>query len=128
MDRMEVQGVLSRIDQQLSCLGSLDPVVEQAVDELLNLIEQLVSGQQALAQEVQRLKAQLHQKKKNKTTGKSNGSKSNSDHSSEKHRQERNKSKRQSAGDRRTFKDLTIHETIECPVDPKELPSDAVRV
>jgi hypothetical protein len=128
MDRMEVQGVLSRIEQQLSCLGSLDPVVEQAVDELLNLIEQLVSGQQVLAQEVQRLKAQLHQKKKNKTTGKGNGSKSNSDHSSEKHRQERNKSKRQSAGDRRTFKDLTIHETIECPVDPQDLPPDAERV
>jgi len=35
---------------------------------------------------------------------------------------------RQSAGDRRTFKDLEIHETIECPVDPKELPPDAVRV
>ena len=33
-----------------------------------------------------------------------------------------------SAQDRRTFKDLTIHETIECPVDPEQLPPDAVRL
>jgi hypothetical protein len=32
------------------------------------------------------------------------------------------------ASDRRSFKDLTIHETIECPVDPDTLPPDAVRV
>ena len=128
MSPSEVQAVLSKIEQQLAGVGGLDPVVEQAVEELLNLVERLVSGQQALAQEVQRLKQQLQQKKKSKTTGKGDDPKPNSDHSSEKHRQERNKSKRQSAGDRRTFKDLTIHETIECPVDPKDLPPDALRV
>ncbi len=30
--------------------------------------------------------------------------------------------------DRRTFKDLTIHDTVECPVDPETLPPDAVRI
>jgi len=103
-------------------------VVEQAIEELLNLVERLVSGQQALAQEVQRLKQQLAQKKKGKTTNQGDDPKQNSDHSSEKHRRDRDKPKTSSAHDRRTFKDLTIHETIECPVDPEKLPPDAVRV
>jgi len=128
MDLSEVQAVLSRIDQQLAGVGTLDTVVAQAVEELLNLIERLVSGQQALAEEVERLKAQLQQKKKSKTTDQGDGPQPNSDHSSEKHRRQRQKSKRQSACDRRTFKDLTIDQTIECPVDPKDLPPDAVRV
>ncbi|HCH08403.1 MAG TPA: hypothetical protein DEW32_04280, partial [Dehalococcoidia bacterium] len=38
------------------------------------------------------------------------------------------KKKLQSAKDRRSFKDLTIHDTIECPVDPAALPPDAVRL
>jgi len=128
MDRSEVQAVLAKIEQQLAGLGILDPAFEQAVEELLNLVERLVSGQQALAQEVQRLKEQLQQKKKGKTTGKDNGPKQNTDHSSEKHRRGRDKPKTSPAADRRTFKDLTIHETIECPVDPATLPPDAVRV
>ncbi len=124
----EVQSVLSRIDQHLAGVGTLDPVVEQAVEELLNVVEALSSDKQSLFDEVQRLKAQLQQKKKGKTTDNSDGSKSNSDHSSEKHRRDGNQSQSSSAHDRRTFKDLTIHETIECPVDPQKLPSDAVRV
>jgi len=128
MDRSEVQDVLSRIEQQLAGLGGLEPVVEQAIEELLNLVERLASGQQALAQEVQRLKQQLEQKKKGKTTNQGDDPKQNSDHSSEKHRRDRDKPKTLPASDRRTFKDLPIHETIECPVDPKELPPDAVRV
>ncbi len=32
------------------------------------------------------------------------------------------------AHDRRTFKDLTIHACVECPVDPSTLPPDAVRM
>jgi hypothetical protein len=128
MDRVEVEAVLSRIDQQLADVGVLDPVVGQAVEELLNLVERLVSGQQALAQEVERLRTQLQQKKKNKTTNQGDGPQPNFDHSSEKHRRRRQKPRRQSAGDRRTFKDLTIDQTIECPVDPQDLPPDAVRV
>ena len=124
----EVQAVLSRIEQQLAGVGGLDPVVEQAVEELLNLVERLVSGQQSLAEEVQRLKEQLEQKKKGKTTGKGDGPKPNSDHSSEERRRKRRVKKSTSAQDRRTFKDLTIHETIECPVDPATLPPDAVRM
>ena len=123
----EVQAVLSKIEQQLAGVGALDPVVEQSVRELLNLVEQLVSGQQALVQEVERLKQQLEQKKRGKTTDKNNDSAQNRDHSSENHRRKRQKPKRSSASDRRTFKDLPIYETIECPVDPEQLPPDAKR-
>ena len=128
MTASEVEAVLSRIEQQLAGVGALDPVVEQAVEELLNVIERLASGQQALAQEVQRLKEQLQQKKKGKTTGKGASPKPPTDHSSEKHRRKRLAKKPASARDRRSFKDLTIDETIECPVDPATLPPDAVRV
>ena len=129
MSPSEVQTVLSKIEQQLAGVGELDPVVAQAVEELLNLVERLVAGQQALAQEVQRLKEQLEQKKKAKTTGPGDGPKQNTDHSSEKRRRKGQKSKPDpAAGDRRSFKELTIHETIECPVDPATLPPDAVRV
>jgi len=124
----EVQAVLSRIEQQLAGAGVLESVVEEAVQELLNLVERLVAGEQALTQEVERLKQQLQQKKKSKTTGNEDGTKAKADHSSEKHRRKRNKRKRQPSSDRRTFKDLIIHDTIECPVDPETLPPDAVRV
>ena len=131
MSAPEVQAVLLRIEQQLAGVDGLEPVVEQAVEELLNLVERLVSGQLALAQEVQRLQQQLEQKKKAKTTAATNekdAPKSNADHSSEKHRRQRRVKKSTSAQDRRSFKDLTIHEEIECPVDPATLPPDAVRV
>ena len=36
--------------------------------------------------------------------------------------------KKPKANDRRSFKDLTIHDTVECPVDPDTLPPDAVRL
>jgi len=128
MSSSSIQEILKEIEELLSSAGDLVPEVELAVEKLLNVVEALSSDKQSLIDEVERLKQQLQQKKKAKTTGKSDDSKSDSDHSSEKHRQERNKPKASSAHDRRTFKDLKIHETIECPVDPKELPPDAVRV
>ncbi len=128
MDLSEVQVVLAKIERELAVVGVLEPALEQAVEELLNLVERLVAGQQALAQEIQRLKEQLEQKKKGKTTGKGGVTKPNSGHSSEKRRRKRDKPKTSLATDRRTFKDLTIHKTIECPVDPATLPPDAVRV
>jgi hypothetical protein len=77
------------------------------------------------------LRKQLEQKKKTKTTtnkDKSDNQDSNADHSSEKRRRKLRKKRLQKAKDRRSFKDLTIHETIECPVDPATLPPDAVRL
>ena len=107
--------------------------LELAVEKLLNVVEALSAENQSLAAEVERLREQLEQKKKAKTTAGGGGDdpegnqESKSDHSSEKRRQG-DKAKPKSSHDRRSFKDLPIHETIECPVDPASLPPDAVRL
>lgn len=106
--------------------------VELAIKKLLNAIEALTSDKKSLAEEIQRLKAQLEQKKKAKTTANPAGDDQHptppSDHSSEKRRRRRERKKHKKAHDRRSFKDLAIHETKECPVDPAILPPDAVRL
>lgn len=128
MNSSDVREILLEIEDLLASARDLPHEAELAVEKLLNIVEALSSDNQTLVDEVERLKQQLQQKKKNKTTGKGDGFKPNSDHSSEKHRRQRQKPKQPSFGDRRTFKDLTIHETIECPVAPHDLPPDAVRV
>jgi hypothetical protein len=127
MNDADVRNILNRIEEQLATVVDLDPQAQQAFEDLLNLVEQLVVDQEALAREVQRLKQQLDNKRRAKTTNSADDGKPDSDHSSEKHRRRREKPKTKS-GDRRSFKDLTIHETIECPIDPEALPPDAVRV
>jgi hypothetical protein len=129
MSNSDVRAILQEIDELLASAGDLPPEVELAVEKLLNVVEALSSDKQSLVDTVQRLKAQLDQKKKSKTTANAkDGSRADSDHSSEKRRRRGSVKKSPSAADRRTFKDLTIHETIECPVDPATLPPDAVRV
>ena len=127
MSLSDVRNILKRIEEQLARLADLDPHAEQAIEDLLNLVEHLVADQEALAQEVQRLKQQLDSKKKAKTTN-TGDDKPDTDHSSEKHRHKCQGPKPPSGGDLRSFKKLTIHETVECPVDPELLPPDAVRV
>jgi len=125
----DVRNILNRIEEQLATVVDLDPQAQQAIEDLLNLVEHLVADQGALRQEVQRLKEQLDNKRRAKTTNSADDdSQPDSDHSSEKHRRKRQKIKPRSASDRRSFKDLTIHETIACLVDPETLPPDAVRV
>jgi len=128
MSTSDVRDILKRIEEQLATVGDLDPLAQQVIEDLLNLVEHLVADQAALRQEVQRLKQQLDHKRRGKTTHSADDDKSDSDHSSEKHRRKRQKPKPRSASDRRSFKDLKIHETIECPVDPEQLPPDAVRI
>ena len=125
----DVRNILNRIEEQLATVVDLNPQAQQAIENLLNLVEHLVADQEALRQEVQRLKQQLDNKRRAKTTNSADDDgRPDSDHSSEKHRRKRRKTKPRSAGDRRSFKELTIHETIECPVDPETLPPDAGRV
>jgi hypothetical protein len=131
MSTSDVESILAHVEELLAKAGELSAVVEQAVGQLLNLVEALSSDKNALADEVERLRKQLEQKKKGKTTAKSDDNddqESESDYSSEEHRRKRRKPKTKPAADRRSFKDLTIHDTIECPVDPATLPSDAVRL
>ena len=131
MSTSDLQSILKQVEEQLAKAGELPAVVELAFRQLLNVIEALSSDKKSLADEVERLRKQLEQKKKAKTTADTNdgdAQESNSDHSSENHRRKRQIPRPRPASDRRTFKDLTIHETIECPVDPATLPPDAVRV
>ncbi len=128
MSRLSIQEILKEIEDLLAQAGDLPAEMELAVEKFFNLVEAISSDRESLADEIQRLKELLEKKKKEKTTGKGSGSKPNSNHSSEKKRGKRQTEKPTSAQDRRTFKDLTINETIECPVDPETLPPDAVQV
>jgi hypothetical protein len=132
MSGLNVETILKQVEQLLAQAGALPEAAEEAVEKLLNVVEALSADKQQLADEVQRLRQQLEQKKKARTTAEGNQDgdqppPNDSDHSSEKRRRRREKKPRP-ARDRRSFKDLTIHETIECPVDPATLPPDAVRL
>ena len=127
MSVSDVRTILKRIEAELALVVDLNPQAEQAIEDLLNLVEHLAADQETLLGEVERLKGQLDNKKQAKTTRSTDGNKSNKDHSSEKRRKQGDKKPRKQR-DRRSFKDVKIHETIECPVDPDVLPPDAVRV
>ena len=131
MSRVEIETILKQVERLLAAAGTLPAEAEQAVEKLLNIVEALNSYSQGLAAEVARLRQDLEKKKKAKTTNQQNQDdkkpKDDSNHSSEK-RRKGDKRKRPASHDRRSFKDLTIHEEIECPVDPTTLPPDAVRV
>lgn len=128
----ELEAALKQVDQLLAQAGALPDDAALAVSKLLNVVEALTADNTALVAEVERLRKLVEQKKKGKTTAdppsRSDAQPSNSDHSSEKRRRKREQPKRKPTADRRSFKELTIHETIECPVDPETLPADAVRV
>lgn len=132
MSSVNVESVLKQVEALLARAGALPVEAEEAVEKLLNVVEALNADKNELAEEVQRLRKQLEQKKKDKTTAASQqnddqAASLNSNHSSEKQRRQRDK-KRRAARDGRSFKDVPIHEEVECPVDPATLPPDAVRV
>ena len=133
MGTSDVQAVIAEVERLLNEEEFTDRI-ELAIEKLLNLVEALSADKKALAAEVERLRKKLDEKKKSKTTAKSDGQpddadqESDSNHSSEKRRRKRRKNLLKKRQDRRSFKDLTIHDTVECPVDPATLPPDAVRV
>ena len=127
----DVKAIIEQVEQLLS-EEELSERTECAIHNLLNVVEALSADKKSLADEVERLRKQLEQKKKSKNTSSkddkdtaSDEDSTSSDHSSEKRRKSGKKPK---AIDRRSFKDLTIHDTVECPVDPDTLPPDAVRL
>lgn len=129
MGTTDVQAMIELVERLLA-EEDLSERVEQAIHKLLNVVEALSADKKSLADEVERLRKQLEQKKKAKTTQSDaeNDRQDKSDHSSEKQRRKREQKKPRKPGDRRSFKDLTIHDTIACPVDPALLPPDAVRL
>ena len=131
MGTSDVKAIIEQVEQLLA-EEELSKRAEFAIHKLLNVVEALSADKKSLADEVERLRKQLEQKKKSKTTSSkddndtpSDHDSTSSDHSSEKRRKSGKKPK---ANDRRSFKDLTIHDTVECPVDPDTLPPDAVRL
>ena len=127
----DVKAIIEQVEQLLA-EEELSERTECAIHNLLNVVEALSADKKSLADEVERLRKQLEQKKKSKNTSSkddkdtaSDEDSTSSDHSSEKRRKSGKKPK---ANDRRSFKDLTIHDTVECPVDPDTLPPDAVRL
>ena len=130
MSGLDVKTILKQVEQLLATAGTLPAEAEQAVEELLNVVEVLSSDKKELVDEVERLRQELEKKKRAKTTNPQNQDdkkpKDDSNHSSEKRR--KGDKRKRLAHDRRSFKDLTIHEEIECPVDPATLPPDAVRM
>jgi hypothetical protein len=128
--------ILKEVEANLAMAGSLEPLVEQAIQDLLNLIESLVADIKSLREKVKFLQAQLADKKKPKTTDPGDAdnpddpkkpAKKNPKHSSEARRRKVEPPIDATTSDRRTFKDVTIHEVHECPVDPEILPADAQR-
>jgi len=131
MGTSDVKAIIEQVEQLLA-EEELSERAECSIHNLLNVVEALSADKKSLADEVERLRKQLEQKKKAKNTSSkddkdtpSDDASTSSDHSSEKRRKSRKKPK---ANDRRSFKDLTIHDTVECPVDPDTLPPDAVRL
>lgn len=131
MSRLSVQMMIEEVERLLAAAELSEPV-GLAIEKLLNLVETLSAENQSLAAEIKGLREQFQQKKKAKTTAaggadKEGAQESASDHSSEK-RRPGDKTKPKSSADRRSFKDLKVQKTIECPVDPIILPPDAVRL
>jgi len=131
MGTPDVKAIIEQVEQLLA-EEELSERTELAIHKLLNVVEALSADKNWLADEVKRLRKQLKLKKKAKTTSSKDGKdtpndddSASSNHSSEKRRKS---SKKPKANDRRSFKDLTIHDTVECPVDPATLPPDAVRL
>jgi hypothetical protein len=128
MGTSELQSMIEQVERLLA-EEVLSERVEAAIQKLLNAIESLSADKRSLADEIKRLRKRLEQKKQAKTTSPPDQDEPlpTTDHSSEMRR--RNLQKKQRKGiDQRTFKDLAIHETVECPVDPADLPPDAVRL
>jgi len=131
MGTSDVKAIIEKVEQLLA-EEQLSDRTELAIQDLLNVVEALSADKKSLVDEVERLRKQLEAKKKPKTTRSkddedtpSDDDNASSDHSSESRRKSK---KNRNANDRRSFKDLTIHDTVECPVDPDTLPPDAVRI
>ena len=125
----DVKAIIEKVEQLLA-EEELSDKIELAIQELLNVVEALGADKKSLVDEVARLRKQLEQKKKAKNKSNKEGQgpagdddRGNSDHSSEKRRKSK---KNRKANARRSFQDLTSHDTIACPVDPDTLPPDAV--
>ncbi|MCA9213862.1 MAG: hypothetical protein KDB27_12410 [Planctomycetales bacterium] len=135
-----MKAIVDEVEELLTAAGPLPNDVSIAVDKLLNAVEVLAAQQQSLSEEVKRLRKKLEKKKNGKTTNDPSDPASNGGDDEKGADKKRRRSflrrcsrqtefeAAQAPQDRRSFKDLPIHDTMECPIDPATLPPDAVRV
>ena len=125
----EVQFVMQQVDDLLKQAGPLPEEAVVAIEKLLNVVEALSQDRREMDRELERLGKKLQEKKNAKTTQHTDASNSpddgDSDHSSERHRRESTPTRHR---DRRSGKNLVIHEEMHCPVNASDLPADAVRL
>lgn len=127
MKLAEVEQILKDVAELLGSGSELPDAFELAVSKLLNLVEALCSDKRELMNEVERLRKQLEDKKRGKTTAGGDKGAPSKTLSSEKRRPDPDKPTRL-LRDRRSGKELKIHDTIPCPlIDLSSLPPDAVR-
>ena len=106
-------------------LGKIaDPMVQQAMTVLLNLVERQARENAALREENQCLKDENNRLKGEQGKPNIMPSKRHGDISSEKERQSREPDSRQERGTK--LDKIQIHRTVVCPVDKAGLPGDAV--
>ena len=99
MSGVDVETIVKQVEELLAKAGALPEEAEQAIEKLLNVVEALSADKKELTDEVQRLRKQLEQKKKAKTTAEApqdaeQPSPNDSDHSSEKRRRKRDPKRR----------------------------------
>lgn len=63
MSTLDVKAILAQVEELLANAGELPAFADQAIGQLLNVVEALCSDKNALAAEVDRLRKQLEQKK-----------------------------------------------------------------
>jgi len=122
MDDKDLRAELEAIHEQLQ---DASPVVQA----LYNLVERLADENARLRQENEALRREIEAANEDKPGGSSADSSSKPKQASTEKRRQAEDKKNRSANktDARTFKDLEIHQTIPCPVDPSLLPPDAHR-
>jgi hypothetical protein len=126
MNRSEVEKSLKDVEELLGSNLDLPDAVELAIRKLLNLVEALCSDKRELMSEVDRLRKQLEEKKRGKNSS-GNEKVSTKNLSSGKRRPSDPNTPPPLLRDRRSGKELEIHETISCPIDLSILPPDAIR-
>jgi Transposase IS66 family len=125
MSKVELEQLLRDAEALLAGSGELPAPAAKAVGMLLNAVEALCSDKQELLEEVERLRQQLEGKKRGKPP-QDPGQVKPGNFSSEKRRTD--STKPPLLRDRRSGKELEIHQTIACPVDVTSMSADAVRV
>jgi len=124
MKRSEISRTMDQLDVDPESIADLQ--VKQSLVTLLNLVERLAMENQQLQEEVKQLREEIRRLKGDpklpNAPAKKPPPKNISSEDERKRRQDKSSSMRTS---RRTFKNLTVHEEIICPVRKDELPDDA---